>query len=198
MANRNEGRENFEQSKLTGKWKRVRPDPPKPIDPEIAERLRKLKKIAMQTSDIEKVQADRLATMDFSYMMDPEATAGMMKISKGHAAKLRKMAAYKRRLAELRDRMNLGVDKVIDEDFKKVKNRLTLLVPKALEVLADNLEMDGDLLALQASREVLDRDGRMPKTSRVQTQVQPASKIPTVNDATMEEFGVKPKTDTVN
>jgi len=193
----NVGGPNFKKSNLTGKWRRIRKDDPKPIDPETAERLKKLAKIRSQTSDLDKLQASRLADMDFCYMLDEEATAGMIKVSKAHAAKLRKMAAYKSRLAELRDRHNADVEKSLGEDFKRFKQRLSMLVPKSLEVLADQLEMDGDVLSLQAAREILDRDGRMPKTSRVQTQVQPQSKIPSANDAIMEEFGVKPK-DKVN
>lgn len=194
----NDGGPDFQKSKYTGKWRRIKPKAPKPAPQETVDRIKRLEKVQRSVQDIEKVQASRLADMDFSYVMDPEATAAMMKISKSHAAKLRKMAVYKQRLATLNYNHQRDVDKVLKEDFQRIKMRLSMLVPKSLEVLADQLELDGDLLSLQAAREILDRDGRMPKTSRVQTQVQPASKIPTANDAIMEEFGVKPKEDTVN
>lgn len=189
----NTGGEDFEQSKLTGKYRRVRKARAKLIPPEEQERLKNLMKIAQQTSDLEKVQASRLADMDYCYLMDEEATAGMMKISKAYAAKLRKMAAYKRRLWELKEQHNTNVEKLIDKSYERMKMRFQQLVPKAIEALADHLEGDDPLMRLQASREVLDRDGRMPKVSRVQTQPQAPSKIPTINDATMEEFGLKPK-----
>jgi protein-tyrosine-phosphatase len=190
----NVGGENFEKSKLTGKYKRVRKDPPKPIDPETAERLKKLKKIVQQTSDIEKVQASRLADMDYCYIMDPDGISDLMKISRPHALKLRKSASYKRRLWELKEAHNTGLDEKLMKDVERMKMRVASLVPQSIEVLASHLQGEDAVLRLQASREILDRDGRMPKTSRVQTQVQPPSKIPAANDAIMEEFGLKPKT----
>lgn len=188
----NAGGPNFEKSKLTGKYKRVRKDPPKPISPEDQARLAKLRKIASQTSDIEKVMASRLADMDYCYMIDPDGNSDMIKISRTYAFKLRKSASYKRRLWELKESHNTGVEEKLLKDVERMKLRVSQLVPQSIEVLASHLNGDDAQLRLQASREILDRDGRMPKVSRVQTQPTVPSKIPAVNDAIMEEFGIKP------
>ena len=156
------------------------------------------KKALISDPEIIKAQAERLASADFYYVLSPDAISSMLKMSKAHASKLRRMTVYRDRMEALRQRMNEGMDKALAEDSKKMKMRMQDMVPKALETLADHLEKDGDMLSLQAAKEVLDRDGRMPKTSRVQTQTQPASKIPSANDAILEEFGVQPKPDTVN
>jgi hypothetical protein len=194
----NEGGPNFEQSKLTGKYKRVRKEPPKPFSEASKKRQAALREIVRKTSDIEKVQASRLADMDYCYIMDPDGISDLLKVSRPHAVKLRKSASYKRRLWELKEAHNTGVEDKLMKDVERMKMRVASLVPQSIEVLASHLEGNDAQLRLQASREILDRDGRMPKTSRVQTQVQPISKIPAVNDATMEEFGIKPKPETVN
>src|SRR6202012_2103999 len=109
---------------LSGSYKRISPEPPEPISPDDMEKLERMRKASKSMGDLDKVKAARLANADFYYILDPDSTAAMLNYSKVYAAKLRKSGAYKQRLAMLRDRMNAGAERKLEQDAEKAKARL--------------------------------------------------------------------------
>ena len=71
---------------------------------------------------------------------------------------------------------------------EKLKMAMSSLVPKSIEVINRSLDDPKSEVALRAAQEVLDRDGRMPKVSKVQGAAQESSAIPDVDPVTAEEF----------
>ena len=134
------------------------------------------------------MQATRLATMDFYYGINPERTAVVCRVDEKTAVKLRKHPVYKAVFDNLELEMNSTVKKDMSKESEKLKMAMASLVPDAIEKLRSQLE-DVGLVGLQAAREVLDRDGRMPKVSRVQSTIENQVGIPDVSDSLLKEFG---------
>lgn len=137
---------------------------------------------------IDSAKAFKLAAADFYYEMYPDATADICRIPKPLAARLRKSEAYKSHLDSLIAISKSDLKNKMSKDNDKIRGAMADLVPRAIEVIRGHME-DGDgVVSLQAAREVLDRDGRMPKVSRVQTQQEIVSKIPDVDAEILAEF----------
>lgn len=137
---------------------------------------------------LDSARAFRLAAADFYYALDPNVTASICKIPKPLAARLRASDVYKDHLESLVAQDAAQVKEKMSKDSEKIRGALAALVPQAIEVMRGHME-DGDgVVSLQAAREILDRDGRMPKVSRVQNQQEIVSKIPDVDQNILDEF----------
>lgn len=142
------------------------------------------------------LQAHRLACADFLYGMNPDDTAVICRLQPSQAKSLRKSKPYKGQMENLKleHLVNLKrkMEKSAEEINEGVKQRMAQLVPAAIERLADQLQDEG-LVGLQASREILDRDGRFPKVSRVQSTIEDKRTMPDASDSLLQEFGQVPK-----
>lgn len=189
---------NFKRT-FSGAYKRIAPESPtqEQLDAEARDlkEIARLKKEATKRSvQVERIQAVRLAEADFLYAMDHSGSASLLKLPPGMALKLRRTAAYRHRLNSLKFKMAEGAERAIQKEHDKLRMAMSELVPKALEVLRTNLDSEDLSIQQAAAKEILDRDGRMPKVTRVQQQVQPSSKIPDANDAILAELQKVPKT----
>lgn len=189
---------NFKRN-FSGAYKRIKEEEPTQdqLDAEAKnlKEIARLKKEATKRSvQVERIQAVRLAEADFLYAMDHSGSASLLKLPPGLALKLRRSAAYHHRMNALKFKMAEGAERAIQKEHDKLRMAMSELVPKALEVLRNNLDSDDLSIQQAAAKEILDRDGRMPKVTRVQQQVQPSSKIPDANDAILAELQKVPKT----
>ncbi len=130
----------------------------------------------------------RLAAADFYYTVSPEMVELTLELDHKVAQRIRRTKAYKEKLEELAKEMEQGLDSVMREEAMKLKRAWAAMVPKAIEVIRDHLIARDPMLQASAAREVLDRDGRLPKVSKVQSQVQVEEKIPAVSDRLIAEF----------
>jgi hypothetical protein len=142
------------------------------------------------------MHAIKLAAADFYYSMDPDRTAVICRIDPVMADKLRKSKPYLEKIETLKQQMDAKLDVTMERDVSMIRARMASLVPEAIEKLSDQLQRD-DVLGLQAAREVLDRDGRLPKVSRVQTTIEDKTGLHDVDDKTLAEFGHAKKADTI-
>lgn len=132
------------------------------------------------------ILAWRLANADFSFGMNPELTAHTLSISRPDAAKARLSKTYKARIAELKSELNRSIQGQISAESEKLRMGIATLVPRAVEVLSQALN-DPDN-QIRAAQEILDRDGRLPKVSRVQQETREQSVLPEVDKSILEEF----------
>jgi hypothetical protein len=137
---------------------------------------------------LDSAKAFRLAAADFYYALDPSVTASLCNITKPLAARLRNSEAYRDHLDSLVAQDKIQVKEKMSKDSDRIRGALAAMVPQALEVMRGHLEESDGVVSLQAAREILDRDGRMPKVSRVQTQQEIVSKIPDVDADILAEF----------
>jgi hypothetical protein len=137
---------------------------------------------------VREIQAQRLAAADFFYALNPSLSAHLLNISPEDALKARKHPGYERRLAELTEDMNATMRRSLKEDTEKLRLALQSMVPKALEVMNSALYGDDSNVGLRAAQEVLDRDGRMPKVSRLQTTPVDEGAMPDVEPKLLAEF----------
>lgn len=138
------------------------------------------------------IQAHRLAAADFYYSISPDRTAVVMRLTPTQANSLRKSKAYQSQMENLTLEMNSTLKKDMAKDVELLRARMRELVPKAFERINDQLDDQG-LVGLQAAREVFDREGSLPKVSRVQSTIEDKRTLPDVSDSLLEEFGQAPK-----
>ncbi len=138
---------------------------------------------------LDTAKAFRLAAADFHYyMLDPNAIASICKMSKQVADRIRASEAYKEHMESLLAQQRAQVDREMEKETKSLRLAMSSLVPQAIEVMRGHMEDSDGVVSLQAAREVLDRDGRMPKVSRVQSEIKDVSKIPDVDERILAEF----------
>lgn len=147
----------------------------------------KLKRLTPQQRTL---QAHRLAAADFYYAMSPERTAVVMRLTSSQAKSLRKSKPYQSMIDNLQQEMGSTLKRDMKIESERIKQRMAELVPMAIERLHDQLE-DNGIVGLQAAREIMDRDGRFPKVSRVQSTIEDKRTMPDVDDALLSEFGVE-------
>ena len=135
-----------------------------------------------------KLVAARLAPADFMYLLGEKATSDMLGIDEKDAKKARKTPEYASRIKELEEDYRDWVSQAMQGSAEKLKMAMSSLVPKSIEVINRSLDDPKSEVALRAAQEVLDRDGRMPKVSKVQGAAQESSAIPDVDPVTAEEF----------
>jgi hypothetical protein len=138
------------------------------------------------------IQAHRLAAADFYYSMSPDRTAVIMRLTPNQANSLRKGKAYQAQMENLTLEMNSTLKKDMAKDVELLRARMRELVPKAFERINDQLD-DSGLVGLQAAREVFDREGSLPKVSRVQSTIEDKRTMPDASDSLLQEFGQVPK-----
>lgn len=101
---------------------------------------------------------------------------------------MRQTRNYKERIMELQTQLNRKLENVIQEESEKLRAGLASMVPRALEVLNTSLSDSEGQIALRAAQEILDRDGRMPKVSRIQTSIETENPLGDVDADTVNEF----------
>lgn len=134
------------------------------------------------------MKAHRLAAADFFYTLGSNEAAMLLDIEPAEAGRIRKMEEYQVHLEHLRMQSEMEIERHMMKDAERIRMAFSQMVPKAIEVLNERMSSDDGTVSLQAAREVLDRDGRMPKVSRVQSEVKDLSKLPDVSDAILQEF----------
>lgn len=141
-----------------------------------------------QRRRIQRIHAIRLANADFFYALDPDLSAHMLNISPEEAFRARKNPVYDERLNQLENEEMGQLRRTMKEDTDKLRLALQAKVPRAMEVLDEAL-WSGDMnVAVRAAQEVLDRDGRMPKVSRLQTAPADENTMPDVEPKLLAEF----------
>ena len=141
---------------------------------------------------LDTMYARKLASVDFHWGMDPVKAATISQIDPKTAERLRTLPEYQSRLDELQLELDAVMRTGMQKESEKLRMRFAELVPEAVEKLAQQVQRD-DVLGLQAAKEILDRDGRMPKVSRVQQTIEDKTGIPDVDDKVLDEFKVAPK-----
>lgn len=137
---------------------------------------------------IREIHAVRLAAADFYYALNPNVTAHLLNISPEDAAKARKHPSYLERIKELEQEDFSQLRKTMREDTERLRSAMSSLVPEAIEVMAKSLRSTDGQIALRAAQEVLDRDGTMPKVSRLQTTPAESDAMPDVEPKLLAEF----------
>lgn len=134
--------------------------------------------------------AHRLANADFHYMLGDELTANLLRIDPKVAAKMRKTQHYRERVSVLQGMMDKSMTELMRKDADRLRLAMSDMMPQAIEVIRQKLADSDPAIALRAAQEVLDRDGRMPKVSKMQTSLNDASTLPDVDPEVAKEFRV--------
>jgi len=135
-----------------------------------------------------RIQAYKLASADFFYAMDPNTTADLVGMETSIASRVRTTKFYKDHICRLEMEHRRKIESKMNEDAEKLRASLSTMVPKALEVLNKSLADPEGQTALRAAQEILDRDGRMPKVSRIQTTQEQQNPLGEVDKKTIDEF----------
>lgn len=135
------------------------------------------------------LQAHRLASADFYHVtIGPDRTAVICQVTPAQAKTLRNSAAYQVRMEDLTRLMDSDLQNDMEKENRRIKALVSQLVPEAIETLTEILNGPNDAMRVQACREILDRDGRMPKVSRIQSTIEDKRGIPDVEDSILAEF----------
>lgn len=134
------------------------------------------------------ILAWRLANADFTFDMNPDLTAHTLNISRPDASKARRSRAYKERIAELKADLNASIQGKILAEAEKLRVGLSTLVPRAIETMTNALADEDPAIRIRAAQEILDRDGRLPKVSRIQQETKEVPVLPEVDKSIMDEF----------
>lgn len=141
-----------------------------------------------QPRSIDKLRAWRLAQADVYYALDSHITNSLLSIEDKDAARIRRSKDYQENLQRLTESLEAHNRNLYAKDAEKLRIALSSMVPKAVEVLYSNLNSDDENVRLRAAQEVLDRDGRMPKVSKVQNTVDDKSVLPEPEQSIIDEF----------
>jgi hypothetical protein len=140
----------------------------------------------MQDKSSLDVAAWRLANADFSYGLNPDMTAYSLELTPKMASRLRSRVAYKARIEELKAEWMRRVSGQMGDEIERLRASISSLVPQAIEVLRNSLS-DPET-SLRAAQEILDRDGRLPKVSRLQQESREQAVLPEVSKEIAAEF----------
>jgi hypothetical protein len=133
------------------------------------------------------MQAQRLASQDYYWSMDPDRTAVICRIDLKTAAKLRKTPAYLSRIESLKLEESATISVAMEKEADRLTQAFRQLVPLAVMRLEEAVQQN-DQNGIQAAREILDRDGRKPKVSRIQTTIEDKSGLQDVDHDVLKEF----------
>ncbi len=137
------------------------------------------------------MQAQRLASQDYYWSMDPDRTAVICRIDLKMAAKLRKTPAYLNRIEMLKLEEQSTISLAMEKEADRLTQAFRQLVPLAVMRLEEAVQQN-DQNGIQAAREILDRDGRKPKVSRVQNVLEDKTGLADVDHDVLKEFQPKP------
>lgn len=146
----------------------------------------------MSAETLIQIRAWKLALADFLYGLNPNLTAATLSIPVSAANKARNHPAYQERIQELKEDMNRRLERELGADAEKMRVALSARVPEAMEVLAEALRSKDPNIRIRAAQEILDRDGRLPKVSRVQNEQKDARVLPQFDAQLLDEFHQDP------
>ena len=142
------------------------------------------RKSPTQRETAEAVIAYRVANADWFYLQSPNVTNMNLGISNAAGRKARDSQVYRERMEELK---RLDGNRNV-ADAERVRSAMSALVPQAMRELENALNDEKGEVRIKAAVEILDRDGRLPKVSRIQNEGRDGAALPAVDPEIIKEF----------